>query len=116
MARTALTVQALSGPFPDPANMDNLVFTAADVANMNEFVFTGREIIIARNTDASPRNITLTSSKDPQRRLGNVTKAIAASAFAVFQASDLTGWLQTGGRFWLEADNANVQFAIIRLK
>jgi hypothetical protein len=116
MARTTLTIQQLVGPYPDPLNLTNLTFAAADVANMNDFVFTGRELIIARNTDASTRNVTLTSIKDDLNRVGNVTRALLTNEFAIFEALKLSGWLQSDGKFYLQADHANVLFAIVRLK
>lgn len=117
MARTTLTVQQLSGPYPDPLNLDTLAFAAADVPNKNDFVFQGNEIIIARNTSgAATRNVTLTSVKDALKRTGDVTKAITLGTFAIFQASKLEGWQQADGRFYLEADNVEVTFAIVRLK
>jgi len=116
MARTALTVQQLAGPYPDPLNMNDLTFTAADVANKNEFVFQGNELIVARNTDASTRNVILTSVKDALKRTGDITKAILTKAFAIYEARDVVGFQQADGKFYLEADHANIGFAIVRLK
>jgi hypothetical protein len=117
MARTALTVQQLSGPYPFPLNLDTITFTACDVANGNDFPFQGNELIFARNVNgATPRNVTLTSVKDGLNRTGDVTRQIAANGFAVFEARSLEGWLQSDGKFWLSGDNVDVQFAILRLK
>jgi hypothetical protein len=118
MARTTLTVQQLTGPFPaSPFNLDALTFAAADVSNENDFPFTGDEIIIVENTDATTaRLVTLTAAPDPQKRSTDVTKSIAAGEFAIFEASSLTGWLQSDGKFWLKGDNAALMFAVVRLK
>ena len=117
MARaTALTVQVLSGPFPSDFLMQGLTFAAADggANDGDQFVFTGREIIIAYNSGASGRLVTLESIADPQKRVGNVTVTVAAGAWAIFQATDLTGWLQSDGMFYLNAAHLELQFAIVR--
>ena len=114
MARTALTVQALTGPFPAALTLDTLVWTAADISNLNSFVLTGREIILVRNDDASGQLVTLTSVADDKNRVGNVTKTVATTAYAVFAATDISGWIQSDGLFYLDAPDADVFFSIIR--
>lgn len=119
MPRTALTVQTPKGPFPGTVAATDLDYTyaAADVANKNEFPFTGREMIYVRNVDgAASHNITLTSVNDPQKRLGTITNyVVALSGFAQFWAGSIVGWLQTDGNFYLEADDANIEFAIVKI-
>lgn len=115
MARTALTITELAGPFA--TDLDDLTFEAADTANQNKFTFTGDEIILAWNKDASPHNVTLTSVADPQNRTGHIsTRSVPANTIAAFQATEIEGWQQSDGAFYLEADNAQVFFAILRLK
>lgn len=116
MARTALTVQQLTGPFPAALLLDEYTYTAADVGNGNSFPFTGNEIIIVRNIDgATSRNVTLTSVANAFGRTGNIVHSLSLTSFAIFQATDLTGWLQTDGMFYLSGDNVNLEFAIVRL-
>lgn len=116
MARTPLTVQQLTGPYPASLNLDDLVWTAADEINANSFALTGKEIILVRNDNVGVQTVTLTSIADPTSRTGNVTKAVSAGEYAVFQASDLTGWMQSDGLFYLQAVVNDVFFSIIRLK
>ncbi len=116
MARTALTVQVLTGPYPSDLGLDDLTWEAADSGNGNSFPFTGKEVILARNDDASGSLITLQSIADPTNRTGNVTLTPATGDYAMFLASDLTGWMQSDGMFYLDAANVNVFFAIVRLK
>jgi hypothetical protein len=119
MARaTALTVQQLTGPYPTALVLDDLTFAASDggANDGDQFTFTGNEIIIAYNSGATPRLVTLESVADPQGRVGNVTKTVAAGAWAIFQASEQTGWLQSNGMFYLNAAHLELQFAIVRLK
>lgn len=115
MARTAVTVTELSGPYA--TDLDDITFEAADAANQNKFTFTGDEIILAWNQDASAHNVTLTSVADGHNRTGNIsTRSVPANSIAAFQASEVAGWQQSDGAFYLEADNANVYFAVLRLK
>ena len=116
MARTSLTVQNLSGPYPNPLVLDALVWTAADIADFNDFLFTGREIILVRNDDVGAVVVTLSSIASDKGRTGDVTLSVAAGAYAMFQASALAGWLQSGGKFHLSAPDADLFFAIIRYK
>jgi hypothetical protein len=114
MARTDLSPIVAGGPYAGA--LDTIVFTAADVANKNAFKLTGRELVLIQNTDASPHNVTLTSIDDPygrQETIGPVS--VAAGAVRAFWAGALPGWLQSDGKFYLEADHALVKFAIVKI-
>ena len=119
MARTALTVQTPKGPFPGTVVATDLdyTYTAADVPNKNEFPLTGREMILVRNVDGvAPHNIGLTSAADPQKRTADITSyAVALDGFSIFWAGDIIGWRQTDGNFYLEADDAQIEFAIVKI-
>ena len=119
MPRTALTIIAPKGPHPGTVSANDLDFSfeAADVANKNKFSLTGKEIIIIKNADgAGAHNFTLTSVNGPLKRLGTITNySLGQDEYAVFMAGDITGWIQTDGKFYLEADNNNIQFAIIKI-
>ena len=115
MARTDLSPIVAGGPYAGA--LDTIVFTAADVANKNAFKLTGRELILVQNTDASARNVTLTSVDDPYGRQETVGPvSVAAGAVRAFWAGALPGWIQSDGKFYLEADNVAVTFAVVRLK
>ncbi len=114
MARTAFTVQPIAGAYPADLLLTTITWTLADVVNQNSFVLTGREIILVRNDDVATKIVTLTSIADPQNRVGNVTKSVLANGYAAFSAAELTGWIQSDGLFYLEADDADVFFAILR--
>lgn len=119
MPRTALTVQTPKGPFPGAVAATDLdyTYTAADVANKNDFVLTGREMILCRNSDGTtPHNVTFTSVNDPQLRPQDITTyAIALNGFSIFWAGSVVGWRQTDGKFYLEADDAQILFAIVKI-
>lgn len=111
---TALTEQAINGPYDDA--LTAITWEAADVGSGNEFTLTGNEIILVRNTDASAHNVTLTSVADPFGRTGDISsESIAADEYKAFKATEIQGWRQSDGKFYLSADDTTVEFAILKL-
>jgi len=118
MPRTLLTAQVPLGPYPGTVSADDLDFTwaAADLANGNDFAFTGRELILARNDDAAPQTITLTSVADSKKRMGTITAySRAAGEYGMFWAGSLEGWVQSGNKFFIDVSDASIFLAIIKL-
>lgn len=120
MARVTLTPQSLLGPFPSlpvSANALDITFAAADATNKEQFALTGREILVAQNTGAGARTITITSVADNKGRTGDIsTYSIGAGETAVFSFfGDVTGWLQSDGMVYIEAEHAEVEWAVLRL-
>lgn len=114
MARTDLTKTDAPGSYADAGVA--LTIAAADVANKNQFVAEGADLIIAHNTGASERSITITSSPDPYGRSGDIdSEAIAAGAISIYGPLKVAGWIQSDGKIYLEADNAEVEFGVIKL-
>lgn len=94
----------------------SLTFTAADATNKEQVALTGREIIIARNTGAGARTVTITSTADELGRTDDITAdSIPAGEFHIYGPFGLEGWEQTDGNLYFEAEHAEVTFAIIRL-
>ncbi len=94
-----------------------LTATAADTTNQNSTPLTGREIIIARNSGASSRTVTITSSAaQGTGRLGNIAaESIAAGATRAYGPFPLNGWIQSDSTLYFEANNAEVLFTVLRL-
>ena len=118
MPRTALTPQTPKGPYPGTVSAEDLDFTwaALDDANGNEFAFTGRELVMFRNDDAAPQTITLTSSNDPMKRLGNIpTYSIGIGEYAAFWAGAIAGWSQSGQKFFIDCSDPNIMVAVIKI-
>lgn len=118
MARTTLTRTTIIGPYPTlPVAADalDLAMTAADATNDNQFTLDGPCIIIAHNTGAGARTITLTSVADDKNRTGDVTAySIGAGEYACFNVGKTGGWVQSNGFMYLEAEHAEVKIGIIR--
>jgi hypothetical protein len=118
MARQSHTPLTALGTKTDAysAGEADLTMTAADAANYEEVSFTGNEIIIAHNTGASERNVTISSVADSQGRDGDISSyALAAGDYAVFGPFELEGWRQSGGKLYFQADNAEVKFGVVKL-
>lgn len=115
MARTALP----KTPVPPDVGLTagaTIVFTAADVANLNSFPLTGSEVVIARNSDTAPHNVTISSAPDASGRKQDLAlDPIPAAGFKVYARTPASGWRQSDGNFYLAADNALVLFAVLQL-
>jgi hypothetical protein len=118
MPRTALTPITVKGPYPGTVAADALDFTltAADVANGNDVVASGNDLLIIQNSGASTYTATIASVSDEKGRTGDITAySLAAGDFAVFYFGNGNGWQQTTGKYNLDASNAAVKFALLKL-
>jgi hypothetical protein len=118
MARTninPITVPSL----PIGAGLATYTPTAADVANGNAAAFpstSARLQLIAQNTDATSRNVTITSAPDALGRTGDIGPyALPAGAIAIFPPFTRNGWQQSDLNLYFSADNALVKFIVIAL-
>ncbi len=119
MPRITHAVQVPLGAYGDygSVNVADYVYLAADTVNKEEVVLTGKELLLVRNADgAGAHPITITSVNDEFGRTGNVASySIGISEFAMFGPFKQPGWRQTDGKLYFEADNVNIEFAVIRL-
>lgn len=119
MPRTAITaIDASDVQFPwDTAGLE-ITLTAADVANQNECTAAGKILLVAYNSGASSRTVTITSTPDNQfGRSGDVSKSLAAGKYW-FWTLVRNGWQYDDSgtyKFRFGADHADVKFALIKL-
>jgi hypothetical protein len=116
-ARTTLTKTTLVGPYfaSIAINALDLVLTAADVDNKNQFAPSGDDLVIFQNSGAGAHTVTITSAVDPQNRTSDVTAfSIGAGETGAFRVKNL-GWVQVDGKVYLEANHAEVKFAVLAL-
>ena len=113
--RIVVTAQAFEGPYSNL--LKTLSFQAADASLKNYTPLTGREFLVAWNTDgATPYTVTVSSVANPKGRTRDITAySLAAGEKAVSPVFPLTGWQQTDGNLYFEANNAAVKFAVCRL-
>lgn len=112
MPRTTITKTTLATN-GYPTDGVTATVTAADAANDNQCTHTGKEIIIARNSGAGARTVTITSVA-LNGRLGNITAdSIAAGATHVYGPFAVEGWRQTDGYLYFEGEHAEVLFTVL---
>lgn len=119
MPRQTLTPKTALGSYPSlpiAADAADLAFTAADATNKEQFTASGNDLLVAYNSGASPRTITITSVADEKGRTGDITTySLAAGEFAVFGPLKKAGWMQSDGKIYMEASHAEVKWAIVAL-
>lgn len=114
MARTDLTKTDAPGSYA--AAGAAVTMAGADVSNKNQFTAEGSDLIVAHNTGAGAHNITITSAPDPFGRSGDISsESIAAGEIRIYGPLKVTGWIQSDGKVYLEADHAEVEFGVIKL-
>lgn len=115
MARTAIAPQSL----PTAYDTDGaaLTWTASDVANKNSIALTGNEIILCRNVNgsATARTATITTTADSLGRTLTTSKSLGAGAYMVWPRFPLNGYIQSDKTLYVEGDNAELEWAVIRL-
>ena len=112
---TALTKTALPGYYSQTGVA--LTMAAGDVTG-NTIVATRKQLIIARNSGAGERTITIASVADPiTGRIGDVTtQAIAAGAYRIFQVG-VAGWASTStGLITVTPSHAEVILGVVDLE
>jgi hypothetical protein len=93
-----------------------VTMTAANITDKEQFVAQGKDLLIVQNTDSGAHTFTINSTADPYGRTKDITaESIAAGAIRVFGPMELTGWVQSDGRIYLEANSALVKFGVITL-
>lgn len=118
MARQTLTKTTPLGSYPTlplAADSADVVFTAADATNKESFVASGNDLVLAWNSGASTRTVTITSVALNGRTGDVTTYSLSAGEIAVFGPFQVAGWRQTDGKIYHEASHADVKWAIIAL-
>lgn len=114
MARTEVTPITIPTRFS--TTPVELVWVAADVANGNQFTLTGDEILLARNDAAGAQTVTVASFADAFGRIGDIdAHSIDPGEYRVLQRFPVEGWQQNDGKLYVNASDAGVFLAVIRL-
>lgn len=117
MARQVHAHQAGSGKYPVLADLDALTWTAADVANFEETEYGDRVVILARNVSADTAyDVTITSiASSKTGRTGTLVKELAFGAQLIIGPLGADGWRQSDGNLYFAGENADIEFAVVRL-
>lgn len=114
MARTALT--KTPAPNMHSTTGSEVTMAVADTTDKNQFVSSSDDLVIAHNAGASSHTVTITSTVDPYGRTGDVdAQSLAAGEIRVFRLAH-SGWAQSNGQVYLEADSAEVKFGVVTLR
>jgi hypothetical protein len=118
MARTATAAQTPKGPYPGTvsANLLDVTFTAADNANGHTTTWAGnRMLVVARNSGAGARTITVTSIADSHGRTGDVSAfSMGAGEYCAFIV-ERDGWQQSDNCLYWTAEHSEVLVAILAI-
>lgn len=115
MARTTIPIEQAPGAAPLAENV--LAWTNADTVNGNQFTHTGREILLVWNSSTTAaRNVTLQSvaingRQDPKH---NTAQSVPIGEYRVYGPFG-EGWKQTDGNVYVNGDNAELRFLVIRM-
>lgn len=72
-------------------------------------------MIVAYNSGATPRLVTIESIADSHNRTGDLTETLAAGTFGFFGPMQLEGWVQSGQLLHFKAAHAEVLFVVLKL-
>lgn len=118
MARQTLAGVTAVGPYPSlqpAANSLDFTFTAANATDKEQARLNGPMLLIAHNTGAGARTVTISSVADEKRRTGDIAAySVGAGEYAAFLVRP-DGWQQSDGNVYFEAAHAEVEWAVIRL-
>lgn len=92
-----------------------LTMAAGDASNFNHIVADGEGLLVAQNTGAGSRTITITSVADPGNgRTGNVAaQALAAGEIRVFHLRP-RGWANSSGQIVVTVSHAEVKLGFVQ--
>lgn len=115
MARQTLTAAQANGPWPVLADAVTVAMTAANATDKEQTALTGRELLIARNSGATPRVCTITSVAHPEtKRTGDIVETVPAGEARLFGPFAVDGFRQSDGMLYFEAAHAEIVWMVIR--
>lgn len=119
MARTTLVKTSPNLRYPvlpiaaDSADLNLQASSGSSGSNGNQILWgdAGALVLIAQNSGASTRTVTITSKVDPYNRTGDISAySLGAGEIAVW-ILERQGFYQSDGYLYLEANHAEVKFA-----
>ena len=120
MARTAITTAAIKDlttrypVLPLVATSQDITFDAGDASSGHKFPLTGKEILVAKNTGAGARTVTVKSVADAHQRTGDFgAYSVGAGKVAMFLIP-VDGFLQADGQCYVDVEHAEMTLAVIR--
>lgn len=120
MARKSHAVVTPLGSRNDYSVVDSaaFAFNASDTVEKDQLQMRGgrgQELLLCRNTDSVDHVVTIEGVPDPFGRTITVAYTVPARSFAAFGPFEPVGWRQDDGSLHFNADDAAVQFAVLRV-
>lgn len=116
---TVIAIQTILAPFAAVgAGAADFVFVAGTVTDGDTYACTGRELLLAFNTGAGARTITIVSVDDETNRAESITAySLAAGDYAVFGQglTNSKGWQSSAKTIRITVSHAEVTVAVLRL-
>jgi hypothetical protein len=113
MPPTTLVAQNILNPFSATGLI--VVESDSDVANGNDVLAEDNLILYARNSGATGRVLTISSTPDAVTgRTGDITATIAAGQVRLFKLQR-AGWATVGGKIEFDGAHAELKLAVLRL-
>lgn len=113
MARTELTAAAV--PKSHPGGSIVYSWTVADTTDQNAVALSAREVLLLKNTGASPQDVTISSTPDPYGREGDLVITVPAGEEHALTFLTRDGWMQTDGMLYLDCASVDISYAVLRL-
>lgn len=114
MAITTLTKTAAPGGYA--AAGAAVTLAAVDAVDGGQFAAQGNDLVVIRNSGATPHTYTITSTADRFGRTRDISGVtIAAGAVHVVGPLPLEGWVQSNGRINVSANSTEVLFGVVTL-
>lgn len=115
MPRQTLTAAQANGPWPVLNDAVTVTATAANATDKEQVVYSDRLLLLARNSGASSRTVTVTSIAHPEtKRTGDITETIPAGEMRLLGPFHIDGFKQSDGYLYLEASHAEVLWSAIK--
>lgn len=86
-----------------------IAWTAANASNTFTMPITGRELLLVRNTGASPASVTIKGVADSLGRAADAIHSLAAGEVKVFGPFPRVGWAQADGLLYLTMATAGLE-------
>ncbi len=113
MARTSISKTTLPGGTSVGVGFQEFTWTAADPVNYNSFASTGKEILCIRNLNADSPLVSHTVTL--HKTNGKIQISIPGGDYYCTGQIPSTGWEQSGDVIWIDADDTDIEYAVLVL-
>lgn len=115
MARQTITAAQANGPWPVLNDAVTVTATAANSTDKEQVAYSDRLLLLARNSGASSRVVTVSSVAHPEtKRTGDITETVPAGEMRLLGPFHIDGFKQTDGYLYFEAAHADILWSALK--